>query len=91
MPHFATLKNLRLTYTAQIDLFFASSWDIWKGAKQVLELLRQIRHGISGSKFQGILLGGLAQSALELGVIFVPTTTRRNFNRKLTSAKVIID
>jgi hypothetical protein len=90
VPHFVAPQLSRPADNAHIDLFFASSWDTWKGANQVLELLKRIRQSRGGLKVQGIRLGELAPAALELGVQLLPTMTRKNFNRKLASAKVIV-
>lgn len=90
VPHYATTKISAQRIDARIDLFFASSWDTWKGANQVLALIEQIQMKRRGLNSYGIHLGELAPSALELGVTLLPTMSRKNFNRKIESAKVII-
>jgi hypothetical protein len=90
VPHYAIPKISGQKIDDRIDLFFASSWDTWKGANQVLGLIELIHGKRSGLNSYGIHLGELAQSALELGVTLLPTMSRKNFNRKLESSKVII-
>jgi hypothetical protein len=90
VPHFAISRISKPVENSQIDLFFASSWNTWKGANQVLELLKQIQQRRRDLRAQGVLLGELAPDAAELGVELLPTMSRKSFNRKLAGAKVVI-
>ena len=90
VPHFASPRIPVNELASSVDIFFASSWDTWKGARLVLKLIGEIRETTDGLSIAGINLGELAPLASSYGVELLPTMDRVTFNRKLGEAKVVI-